>query len=78
MMKRMADSMPYLASIDAQAIASRLEATFERVHRERMHDVPILNRALAVTAVGTRAVEAGWLSALVTPWFINLDRKSVV
>lgn len=72
MMKRMADSMPYLASIDAQAIASRLEATFERVHRERMHDVPILNRALAVTAVGTRAVEAGWLSALVTPWFINL------
>jgi [NiFe] hydrogenase assembly HybE family chaperone len=64
--------MADLALMDAEAIATRLEAAFERVHRERMHDVPILNSALAIKAVGTRAVEAGWLSALVTPWFINL------
>lgn len=71
-MKRMADSMPDLALMDAAAIAARLEAAFARVHRERMHDVPILNPALGIKAVGTREAEAGWLSALITPWFINL------
>jgi [NiFe] hydrogenase assembly HybE family chaperone len=58
--------------VDPQTVAVRLEAAFERVRRERMCDVPILNPALAVKAVGTRDVEAGWLTALVTPWFINL------
>jgi [NiFe] hydrogenase assembly HybE family chaperone len=63
-----------LTAADAEpgAIAARLEVAFERVHRERMHEVPILNAALGIKAIGTRAVEAGWLSALVTPWFINL------
>ena len=58
--------------VELHVIAARLEAAFARVPRERMHDVPILNPALAVKAVGTREVEAGWLTALVTPWFINL------
>ena len=77
-MKPMVDVMPDLksaltvADAEPDAIAVRLQAAFERVHRERMHDVPILNTALGITAIGTRAVEAGWLSALVTPWFINL------
>jgi len=77
-MKQMVDIIPDLkpASTAADAapdtIAARLEAAFERVHRERMHEVPILNAALGIKAIGTRAVEAGWLSALVTPWFINL------
>jgi [NiFe] hydrogenase assembly HybE family chaperone len=77
-MKHMADSMPGLklaptpTDAELHAVAGRLEAAFERVHRERMHDVPILNAALGIKAVGTREAEAGWLSALVTPWFINL------
>jgi len=61
-----------LPGTEPRAIALRLESAFERVHRERMHDVPILNTRLGVKAVGTRETEAGWLSALVTPWFINL------
>lgn len=73
-MKHMADSKlePKPTDVELRAVAAGLEAAFERVHRERMQDVPILNPALAVKAVGTRVVEAGWLSALVTPWFINL------
>jgi len=77
-MKHMAECMPDLkldlASTDAEplSVAARLEAAFEKVHRERMYDVPILNAALGIKAVGTRAVKAGWLSALVTPWFINM------
>jgi [NiFe] hydrogenase assembly HybE family chaperone len=77
-MKQMVDVLSDLepastaADPEPDAIAARLEVAFERVHRERMHEVPILNTALGIKAIGTRAVEAGWLSALVTPWFINL------
>ena len=59
-------------AINAEDAASRLEAAFTKVHAERMHDVPILNKTLDVEAVGARAVEHGWLCALVTPWSINL------
>jgi [NiFe] hydrogenase assembly HybE family chaperone len=52
--------------------AGRLEATFGAIQRERMQDVPILNPALAVEAIGMRAWQGRWLGALVTPWFINL------
>lgn len=68
----MADLNPTPTDAELHTVAARLEAAFERVHRERMHDVPILNPALGIKAVGARAVEAGWLSALVTPWFINM------
>lgn len=53
-------------------ISDRLAAVFRRIHRERMSDVPILNPRLAVEATGTRSWNGHWLSALVTPWFINL------
>lgn len=53
-------------------VAARLETTFEMIRRERMHDVPILNAALKVEAVGLRPWNGCVLGALVTPWFINL------
>ena len=53
-------------------IAADLEAAFARIHRERMADVPILNDALAVEAVGFVAFGEEVLGVLVTPWFMNL------
>lgn len=53
-------------------MSDRLVAVFRRIHQERMNDVPILNPRLTVEAIGTRAWNGHWLSALVTPWFINL------
>ncbi|MEM6818655.1 MAG: [NiFe]-hydrogenase assembly chaperone HybE [Pseudomonadota bacterium] len=50
----------------------RLEFEFERIHRERMHDVPILNHELSVEAVGFKSTEHGVLGVLITPWFMNL------
>jgi [NiFe] hydrogenase assembly HybE family chaperone len=47
-------------------------AAFEVVRETRMHDVPILNPALSVEAVGFAPWEAHWLGVLVTPWFMNL------
>ena len=53
-------------------IAAELEAAFARIHRERMVDVPILNEALRVEAVGFVAWGDEALGVLVTPWFMNL------
>jgi len=52
--------------------AVALQRTFEAVQRERMRDVPVLNPALAVEAVGFRAWRDHWLGILITPWFMNL------
>ncbi len=57
-----------------------LEQAFARIQRERMADVPVLNPALQVQAVGF-ALEPcedaepsiAW-GVLVTPWFMNLIR----
>jgi [NiFe] hydrogenase assembly HybE family chaperone len=37
-----------------------------------MVDVPILNSAMKVEAVGFREWEGRWIGVLVTPWMINL------
>ena len=42
------------------------------IERERMADVPILNRRLAVEAVGFCEWEDSFLGVLITPWFMNL------
>ncbi len=39
---------------DATALAARLEGVFRAIASKRMHDVPILNPALEVEAVGMR------------------------
>lgn len=49
-----------------------LEAHFRAVEVTRMGDVPILNPALQVEAVGFQPIKAGWLGVLVSPWFMNL------
>ena len=50
----------------------QVAAAFEVVHETRMHDVPILNAAVGVEAVGFAPWDAHWLGCLVTPWFMNL------
>lgn len=49
-----------------------LEAAFRRIQAETMADVPILNPALAVEAVGFSRWQDHWLGILITPWFMNL------
>lgn len=55
---------------DPQARA--LEALFEDVHRTRMHDLPFLNAALRVEALGFRDWQAARIGALVTPWSVMI------
>lgn len=50
----------------------KLEAAFSEIARTRMADVPIINPALRVEAVGFREWEGRWIGVLVTPWTLNL------
>ena len=52
--------------------AAALEAAFQRVWREQMQDMPMVNPALTVEALGFRPWREHWLGVLVTPWFMNL------
>ncbi len=45
---------------------------FREVAETRMSDVPIINPAVEVEAIGFSPTEKGLLGVLVTPWFINL------
>ena len=50
----------------------RLVDYFQAVFEERFRDLPIINPALRVEAVGFRGLAEHEFGALITPWFINL------
>ena len=45
---------------------------FETIYVEHMHDLPIVNKALQVEAVGFHEYHGHQLGVLITPWFMNL------
>ena len=45
---------------------------FETIYVEHMRDLPIVNRALQVEAVGFHEYHGDQLGVLITPWFMNL------
>lgn len=49
-----------------------LEAHYRHVWQTRMHDLPFINAALGVEAVGFARYEGDWLGVVITPWFLNL------
>jgi [NiFe] hydrogenase assembly HybE family chaperone len=57
---------------DSEQIRQRMEATFNDILQTRMYDMPVLNRALSVQALGFIRYQQDWLGVLVTPWFMNL------
>ena len=59
----------------SEALAARarqVEATWRRIHDERMRDLPLINPRVGIHAVGLRPWEGGLLGVLVTPWCMNL------
>ncbi len=54
------------------AVASTLQAVFEKIATTRMAGLPILNPAIHVEVVGFREWDGHWVGVLVTPWTINL------
>ena len=59
----------------AENPSAQVEATFRRIHVERMAGLPLLNPALEVAAVGFARHGAHgeeWRGVLLTPWCIDL------
>ena len=63
-----------LAAMAAALIerTERLESDFREVFHAKMRDVPLVNPALQVQAVGFRMHEGRPIGVLVAPWFMNL------
>jgi [NiFe] hydrogenase assembly HybE family chaperone len=64
--------LPAPAQPHAEDPSAAVVAHFETVWQTAMHDLPFVNPALAVEAIGFRRVEGDWLGVVITPWFINL------
>jgi [NiFe] hydrogenase assembly HybE family chaperone len=52
--------------------AAALQARFAAIQQQHMRDMPMVNPALEVEALGFRHWRDHWLGILVTPWFMNL------
>lgn len=69
-------SDPGSAAVQAEADIARrtalLEADFREIWHTKMRDLPMVNAALHVEAVGFRVHEGRILGVLVAPWFMNL------
>ena len=49
-----------------------LEAHYRHLWVTRMRDMPFVNPALSVEAIGFRRHDGDWLGVRITPWFLNL------
>lgn len=61
--------------LEAQALApvmALLEQEFTEIWHGKMRDVPMVNKALRVQAVGFQFWEGRPLGVLISPWFMNL------
>lgn len=52
--------------------SSLIVSFYDKVWREQMQDLPFVNPALSVEAVGFRRVDRDWVGIVITPWFINV------
>ena len=52
--------------------SGRLVERYRSVYNDRMQDLPIVNSALDVEAVGFCAFDEHQIGVLITPWFMNL------
>ena len=57
---------------DIELRSGRLVADFVEIWNSKMKDVPIVNTALHVEAVGFRTWNGRLLGVLISPWFMNL------
>ncbi|MGI1661495.1 [NiFe]-hydrogenase assembly chaperone HybE [Palleronia sp. KMU-117] len=55
-----------------RAATDRLVADFTEIWHAKMRDVPLVNKALRVEAVGFRRLDGRIVGVLVAPWFMNL------
>jgi len=55
-----------------QRITRSLHTTYDRIYRERMSDMPIINPAVQVRTIGFQLWQGHIIGILITPWCMNL------
>jgi [NiFe] hydrogenase assembly HybE family chaperone len=55
-----------------EVLAERVTRAFERIHREHMAGLPLLNNSIDIETVGFRVYQGRMLGMLITPWMMNL------
>lgn len=60
------------AAASPELRAAQVADVFERIHREQMAGLPLLNAALSVATSGFRMYEGRVLGMVVTPWMMSL------
>jgi [NiFe] hydrogenase assembly HybE family chaperone len=63
-----------MTTASPQLVETRVANLFERIHREQMAGLPLLNKALSVTTLGFQEFEGRILGMLITPWMMSLVR----
>jgi [NiFe] hydrogenase assembly HybE family chaperone len=61
-----------MTTASPQLVETRVANLFERIHREQMAGLPLLNKALSVTTLGFQEFEGRILGMLITPWMMSL------
>ena len=56
----------------AENTGPALEEIYRRIWETRKHDMPFVNNALSIAAIGFRRYEGDWVGAVVSPWFLHL------
>ena len=57
---------------DTQQKVVILESVFNRIYKERMADVPIINDKIEVKAIAFQRWQTSYIGVMITPWFMNL------
>ena len=57
---------------DPQSVAKTVEQAFERVHRESMQNIPILNPRINVQTLGFQYYQERIVGIVITPWLMNV------
>ncbi len=57
---------------DLNTLTRQIESAFQRIEREQMQGIPLLNPALQVQTVGFQTYEGRTLGVVITPWMMSL------
>lgn len=61
-----------MTAVAPEMQAARVGAAFERIHREQMAGLPLLNEALEVATLGFQTHAGRVMGMLLTPWMMSL------
>ncbi len=57
---------------ELEDLSGRLEQAFQDIYQQRMADLPVVNKKIAVHAIGFQHWQQSVLGVMITPWFMNL------